>query len=336
MDIWGYFLSPVPGTRSVNVEATRPDRERIAEIAARRPGRTAVQASDGTLTYAELERKSNQLARRLIALGVTRDACVGISLPRGAGELVAMLATLKAGGAYVPLDPTTPTRPAPADPRGRPPTGPGGEGRLAVRRTPLGREPLVFDDLSQSEQGRHASNVPSDPMQLAYVSFTSGSTGRPKEMEIPAARSPTFLRSWRTPGRPRTIGCWRHHHLIDIAGLKLLPLWVGATVVIATNTRAHPRRLAITSPQRHHRSAGHPSTWRMMAQWWLAGMTVASPLRRRGVEPGAGQRLVGCGRLWNMDAIRNDRLVVVGAGRRGRRSDYHRQTDRRNSDPRSR
>src|SRR5450755_3356625 len=82
--------------------------ERLAETAARRHAHVAVQASDATLTYAELERLSNQLAHQLISLGVTRDACVAISLPRGAAELVAMLATLKAGGAYVPLDPTHP------------------------------------------------------------------------------------------------------------------------------------------------------------------------------------------------------------------------------------
>jgi non-ribosomal peptide synthetase component F len=82
--------------------------EIIAGSAARRPQHPAVIGPDATLTYAELDRLSNQLAQRFVAAGVGRDSCVGISLPRGAGELVAMLATSKAGGAYVPLDPSHP------------------------------------------------------------------------------------------------------------------------------------------------------------------------------------------------------------------------------------
>jgi non-ribosomal peptide synthetase component F len=68
----------------------------------------AVEASDGNLSYGELDVLSNQLAHRLRSLGVERESRVGISLPRGALELVAMLATLKAGGCYVPLDPSHP------------------------------------------------------------------------------------------------------------------------------------------------------------------------------------------------------------------------------------
>ena len=80
----------------------------IAASVARRPHHRAVEGPDATLTYAELDRLSNQLAHRFVAAGVGRDGSVGISLPRGAGELVAMLATIKAGGAYVPLDPSHP------------------------------------------------------------------------------------------------------------------------------------------------------------------------------------------------------------------------------------
>src|SRR3569833_2848988 len=79
-----------------------------AQTAARRAEHAAVEGPDARLTYAEVDQLSNQLAHRLVALGVGRDQCVGISMPRGAAELVAMLAVSKAGGAYVPLDPSHP------------------------------------------------------------------------------------------------------------------------------------------------------------------------------------------------------------------------------------
>src|SRR4051812_19484574 len=80
----------------------------VVRTAARRPEHVAVDGPDARLTYAELDRLSNQLAHRLIALGVGPEQCVGISMPRGAAELLAMLAVSKAGGAYVPLDPSHP------------------------------------------------------------------------------------------------------------------------------------------------------------------------------------------------------------------------------------
>ena len=100
---------PLAAARGRDPGTDAPDFvEVIAGSVARRPHHPAVVGPDATLTYAELDRLSNQLAQRFVAAGVGRDGSVGISLPRGAGELVAMLATIKAGGAYVPLDPSHP------------------------------------------------------------------------------------------------------------------------------------------------------------------------------------------------------------------------------------
>jgi non-ribosomal peptide synthetase component F len=64
---------------------------------------------EGThLTYGELNRRANQLARRLRARGIGRNAPVGICLERSPAMIVGWLAILKAGGAYVPLDPADP------------------------------------------------------------------------------------------------------------------------------------------------------------------------------------------------------------------------------------
>ncbi len=61
-----------------------------------------------TLPYAELEERANQLAHRLIALGVGPEVPVGVMMLRSLDLVVALLGVLKAGGAYVPMDPDYP------------------------------------------------------------------------------------------------------------------------------------------------------------------------------------------------------------------------------------
>ncbi|MBC9745685.1 AMP-binding protein, partial [Pseudomonas syringae pv. syringae] len=82
----------------------------IEQQAAQRPGACAVRGDSGPLlTYAELNQQANQLAHRLIELGVEPDTRVAVSLRRGAEMVVALLGILKAGGAYVPIDPDLPS-----------------------------------------------------------------------------------------------------------------------------------------------------------------------------------------------------------------------------------
>ncbi len=61
-----------------------------------------------TLSYEELDRRANQLAHRLVALGVGPEVPVGVMVPRCLDMVVALLGVLKAGGAYVPMDPDYP------------------------------------------------------------------------------------------------------------------------------------------------------------------------------------------------------------------------------------
>lgn len=60
------------------------------------------------MSYGELDRRANQLAHRLIQLGVAPDVPVGVMIPRSMDLIVAIFGVLKAGGAYVPMDPAYP------------------------------------------------------------------------------------------------------------------------------------------------------------------------------------------------------------------------------------
>ena len=283
----------------------------LVQTAARRGAHTAVEAPDATLSFADLDRLSNQLANRLIKLGVTRDTCVCISLHRGAAELVAMLATLKAGGAYVPLDPTHPperleliiedARPRvilvhPASPFTK-----------AAASAPTATTVVILDDLTRVGTDSTPPELTYEPTQLAYVLFTSGSTGRPKGVEISREAFANFLRSMsHTPGmaeEDRLLAVTTTS--FDIAGLELfLPLWVGATVVIANRETALDPRLLSGVVERRAITVlqATPTSWRL----WLKGGWRGNPRLRLlcGGEPLTSElakQLVHCGRqLWNM------------------------------------
>src|SRR5262249_13808383 len=80
----------------------------LERAAAERPGHVAVEDRERRITYAELDARANQLARRLQELGVPRGDRVGMFIDKSVEAVVAVYGILKSGGAYVPLDPQAP------------------------------------------------------------------------------------------------------------------------------------------------------------------------------------------------------------------------------------
>lgn len=80
------------------------DNELFEENVCQYPNKTAVKCGNEKLTYDELNKRTNKLARLLREKGVNRDKLVCILCERSIDMLVAILATFKAGGAYIPLD----------------------------------------------------------------------------------------------------------------------------------------------------------------------------------------------------------------------------------------
>ncbi len=160
--------------------------ERFAVQATRSPEATAVVCDGERLSYGELDRLANQLARHLVALGVAAGDPVGICLERSLGMVVAILGTLKAGAAYVPLDPAYPReRLAFLLEDSRPPVLITQESLELPEPGPETR--VVFMDRDAVAIAREDASDPGVPISAehpAYVIYTSGSTGRPKGVVV--------------------------------------------------------------------------------------------------------------------------------------------------------
>jgi amino acid adenylation domain-containing protein len=159
--------------------------ELFEEQVKRTPRALAVVCEDQSLTYSELNERSNQLARYLIAQGVCPDQLVGICVERSVEMVVGLLGILKSGGAYVPLDPGYPSE------RLTYMLGNAAPKVLLVQERLLGIVPQThatvialdrdWGAIAQQPSGdldAHALGLQSH--HLAYVIYTSGSTGNPK------------------------------------------------------------------------------------------------------------------------------------------------------------
>jgi amino acid adenylation domain-containing protein len=176
---WNRTQTDYPRTKSIQ--------EVFEQQVAERPEAIALNFPQKTLTYRELNTQANQLARKLVAAGVTTDTPVGVCLPRSPEMIIAVLAVLKAGGAYVPLDAAYPqerlqfmlkdTQP--------PLVLTSGElaGKLPARS---GTRTLFLDkawDSIAAESGANLENK-GNAENLAYIMYTSGSTGAPKGVSV--------------------------------------------------------------------------------------------------------------------------------------------------------
>jgi amino acid adenylation domain-containing protein len=146
------------------------------------PDALAVIFEEQQLTYADLNRRANQLARYLRRLGVGPETLVAISTERSPEMIVGILATMKAGGAYLPVDPTYPSE------RIAFMLSDAGAPIMLTQEHLLDRLPPhdARDVLLDAEWSRIAQEEESNldrvvtPENTAYVIYTSGSTGKPK------------------------------------------------------------------------------------------------------------------------------------------------------------
>jgi amino acid adenylation domain-containing protein len=150
------------------------------------PDSIAAVFRDDHLSYAELNRRANQLARYLQRAGVKIGDLVGICLEHSLEELIALLGVLKAGAGYMPLDPEHPTQRLSfmlADAGASVVLTQQGLGETLLA---CGAQPICLDSdwplLSQESDAN--VNAGASAQNTAYVIYTSGSTGEPKGVAV--------------------------------------------------------------------------------------------------------------------------------------------------------
>ncbi|MFD7169149.1 non-ribosomal peptide synthetase [Streptomyces violascens] len=214
---------------------------RIEEFARSTPAAPAVRHGDLELTYQELNRQANQLARKLGRSGVRPGDMVAMYLGRSVEWVVGMLGCLKAGGVCMPLDPAVPAeRFGRAIVAGSPAavvtTVPARSTGNPIPATPAGLPVIALDAGDQVSGEDEAPPLPAPGHEdLAYAMFTSGSSGEAKIvlaqhswLALSAARSAT-INATTAADRGSWLGAaGAGIALHEVGGL----LWQGAHIVI--------------------------------------------------------------------------------------------------------
>lgn len=283
--------------------------ELVARQAMRTPRACAVICGARALSYQELERAANRLARTLVRRKLAPGTRIAVLLERSTDLVVALLAILKAGSTYIPLDPAYPTerlshvldnaRPAAIV-----------STSTIIRRFARGDiATLLLDEEQRSIDAESPKALVSaaTPDSVAYLIYTSGSTGVPKGVQIQHRSVINLLAAMRL--RP---GLSAADTLVsvttisfDIAVLEIfLPLTVGAKVVLAEE-RDLADGQALRRLLRQHSATvlqATPVTWQMLLDaGWTSDSGVkmlcgGEALPRKLAE----NLLAGGGELWNM------------------------------------
>ncbi|MGN7779447.1 amino acid adenylation domain-containing protein [Mycolicibacterium sp. 22603] len=210
------------------------------------PGALAIIDGARELTFDEVNRRANRLARHAIARGLGADDIAALDLARSADVLIAILAVHKAGGAYLALDADYPRERiahmlADADPV------------LTITAETvaeaIGDQALSDADVTDAER-----RTPAHPDHAAYLIYTSGSTGKPKGVVVPQRSIVNLFTSHRerlyrptmaTAGRDQLRVGHAWSFAFDASWQPQLWLYDGHTIcLVADETRRDPALLA--------------------------------------------------------------------------------------------
>ncbi|WP_084531625.1 amino acid adenylation domain-containing protein [Nocardia miyunensis] len=182
-------LLPVRGPSAIE---TRLLPDILAESAHRNGDACAIASSGRSMTYRELDTRSSQLARHLIAQGCGPDTTVAIMLRRSGESVVATWAVTKCGAAFVQLSPDYPPKRTAhmiADSGAKVAITVGALGDRLPETLPR----VALDDPATMRACERAASGPITdddrirplrPSNLAYLTYTSGSTGLPKGVQV--------------------------------------------------------------------------------------------------------------------------------------------------------
>ncbi|WP_043711590.1 hybrid non-ribosomal peptide synthetase/type I polyketide synthase [Corallococcus macrosporus] len=287
----------------------------IEQQAAARPGAHAVELDGQAITYADFNRRANQLAHHLRGLGVGPGVLVGAFIDRSPEMLVTLLAILKAGGAYVPLDPAHP-----AD-RLRFLLD---DARVAVlvtkqslaERLPAHTAKVVhLDTDAVTLASRSTENLPdvATATSPAYVIYTSGSTGEPKGVVIAHGQMAVHFQDMRLhfelTERDRVLQFASFN--FDASLEQILPtLMTGATLVLRGNQVWTPEELARRVVEQRLSVMNFPTAyWQQLTQSWAEAPPALGAHDLRLVIIGGDTVLPKVLELWQRGPLGNVRTL---------------------------
>jgi amino acid adenylation domain-containing protein len=295
---------------------------RFAAQARRKPDAPAVLSTGLRYSYRELEERSSELARRLVAAGAGPNRAVAVCMERSADLLLSLLAVLKSGSFYVPLDPNNPSGRLLSILEECQPAALLSDNRTAdilQRELQLGSLVVLRVDQAGNLAWNQAGNqgaakseelpkVPEtlNPTDLAYTIYTSGTTGKPKGVRITHQSLSNLVCSiWNEPGFAETDRTLAVAPIsFDIATMDMfLPICSGGTLFIASRQDAvDPFRLAqLIKEQEITVLQATPVTWRMLVTSGWTGKRNLKMISGGEALPRelANELLERGGELWN-------------------------------------
>ncbi|QDE89543.1 hypothetical protein BHS06_11545 [Myxococcus xanthus] len=267
-------------------------------------------AAGERITYGDLDRRAEAIARSLREAGVGRGTLVGLLVDRSVDLIAGLLGVLKAGAGYVPMEPTHPMerlRFVVADTRM--------PVLLSSRRIEFAAElgvPRVVDVEEAAEKGVAASAArlrderSATPDDLAYVIYTSGSTGKPKGVLVPHRSVVNLVLSMREcPGMtPRDVVLAITTLTFDLAVTEVIfPLTVGARIALVKrhSVTDGAQLLRIVRECEVTFVVATPSTWRLLlAAGWQGGDGLTAVCGGEAMPPDLADALLLRARsVWN-------------------------------------
>ena len=204
---------------------------RVLALALTQPARSAVRCEETAgLSYAELERVSGRVARRMWEHGVRPGQRIALCVERGANLLALMLGALRVGAVYVPVDPYQPEERQRAIVADCQPA-------LCVRAQLLGDVVTVLPEslLVSAESDTPWCDLPSCADATAYIIYTSGSTGRPKGVMVSHANVLCLMEASKQLFAlgPDDIWSFFHSFAFDFSVWEIWGAWLtGGTVLV--------------------------------------------------------------------------------------------------------
>jgi amino acid adenylation domain-containing protein len=274
------------------------------------PLKRAITSGSVSMTYEELNKRSNQLAWHIISKGVAPGNVIGICIERSCEMVVSVLGILKAGCCYLPIDPSLPFERIDYMLEDSAANFMISQETYRDKFHRFRQDEIVFIDNDKDIIERLDERTPllnADNQSLAYLIYTSGSTGRPKGVKVPHQSVVNFIMSMtKKPGFRADDRLLAVTTLsFDISVLEVfLPLSTGAETIIAKSDEVSDGQKLSKLLDSHDITVlqATPVTWTLLlSSGWSGKKNLKTLCGGEPISPGLVKELLPVVEsLWNM------------------------------------